>query len=115
MSLRRERDEKQAAQHPNRDRQRREELLGFFGRIRNETLDHILIKQRHRDKHNNRQQRVEEIHQFQPVFFLLPRWNTTIHNQQPTKRGQPIPDFALLVPETVGEAKEEARNPAEGD
>lgn len=117
MSLRWKRDEKQAAQHPNRDRQRREELLGFFGGIRDETLDHVLVKQRDRDENNNGQQRVEEIDESQPVFVLLPRRNAgaPVHDPQPAKRGQPIPDFAPLVPETVGEAEEEAGNPAEGD
>lgn len=115
MSLRRKRDEKQATQHPNGDRQRREELLGFLGGIRNETLDHILIKQSHRKENDYGQQRVEEIDESQPVFFPLLRRNPTGHNPQPSKRGQPIPDFAPFVPEAVGEAEEEAGETAKGD
>lgn len=117
VPLRRKQNEKQAADHPHRHRQRRQDLPRLLRWRRVEAADHILVKHRHSRKNHDRHDSMHEIHDPQAIFHRLLRRERdgAVHHPDSAEGGDAVPHLAPLVPEAVGEAHGEARGGAEGE
>lgn len=117
MAFAREQNKEETTSHPSPKRHSHQQLSGFLRRIRVEALHDVLIKQRHRRKHHDGHECVQEIDELEPITSCNVRrkpGGTVDHPQAPAS-GHPVPDLALVVPEAVGEGEEKAGGAASSE
>ncbi|KAG5525782.1 hypothetical protein RHGRI_032163 [Rhododendron griersonianum] len=109
-------DKQQAGDEPNSHRNYVQNLLGLVIWPRIIASQHILVPQSHRSEHEDRQNRVNDVDEAQPVLAEVGnpgagRGGGALGVEEPhaTGRGKAVVDLSVGGPEAVGEAGEEAR------
>ncbi|KAG2576125.1 hypothetical protein PVAP13_6NG007331 [Panicum virgatum] len=118
VSCGRKRDEEQAAEHADAERQDVEHLLRLLGRRRVEAPDDVLVPGGDDPEDGDRERGVHEVDEGEPVPGGVPRRRRAgrvVDEPEAPGRGDAVVDAAVGAPEGVGEGGEDAGEGEDGE